>query len=146
MTNRKPFVNEYFMVLNSPFTKTLYIDFPPLLLWSSLSELSEMLYPRQQSSFCPRWNLTHNSQAVYLFLDDITPLPGSCSQSRGITLREVATVSASNFRAVPQRFHPKREDNNKRKFRALPKELTIFGKSMEKFMTKDAPKSIEICW
>ena len=31
------------MVLNSPFTKTLYIDFPPLLLWSSLSELSEML-------------------------------------------------------------------------------------------------------
>ena len=31
------------MVLNSPFTKTLYIAFPPLPLWSSLSELSEML-------------------------------------------------------------------------------------------------------
>ena len=27
------------MVLNSPITKTLYMDFPPLLLWSSLSEL-----------------------------------------------------------------------------------------------------------
>ena len=41
------------MVLNSPFTKTLYIDFPPLL-WSSLSELSEMLPPGLQSSFCPK--------------------------------------------------------------------------------------------
>ena len=33
------------MALNSPLTKTLYIDFPPLLLWSSLSGLSEMLPP-----------------------------------------------------------------------------------------------------
>ena len=31
------------MVLNSPFTKILYIDLPPRLLWSSLSERSEML-------------------------------------------------------------------------------------------------------
>ena len=38
------------MVLNSPFTKTLCIDFPPLPLWSSLSELSETLPPRLQSS------------------------------------------------------------------------------------------------
>ena len=37
------------MVLNSPFTKTSYIDLP-LLLWSSLSELSEMLPPGLQSS------------------------------------------------------------------------------------------------
>ena len=42
------------MVLNSPFPKTLYIDFPPLPLWSSLSELSEMLPPGLQSSFCPK--------------------------------------------------------------------------------------------
>ena len=28
------------MILNSPFTKTLCIDFPPLPLWNSLSELS----------------------------------------------------------------------------------------------------------
>ena len=40
--------------LCSPFTKTLYIDFPPLPLWSSLSELSEMLPPGLQSSFCPQ--------------------------------------------------------------------------------------------
>ena len=59
------------MALNSPFTKSLYVDFPPLLLWSSLSELSEMLPPRLQSSFCPKENLTHNSQVVHLFLVDI---------------------------------------------------------------------------
>ena len=39
------------MVLNSPFTKTLYIDFLPLPLWSSLSELSEMLPPGLQFSY-----------------------------------------------------------------------------------------------
>ena len=38
------------MVLNSPVTETLYIDFPPLLLWSRLSELSEMLPPGLQSN------------------------------------------------------------------------------------------------
>ena len=48
------------MVLNSPFTKTLYIDFRPLPFWSSLSELSEMLPPGLQSSFCPQIKL--NSQ------------------------------------------------------------------------------------
>ena len=39
------------MALNSPFTKTLYIDFLPLPLWSSLSELSEMLPPGLQFSY-----------------------------------------------------------------------------------------------
>ena len=59
------------MVLNSPFTKTFYIDFPPLPLWSSLSELSEMLPPGLQSSFCPilHPSLT-NAQVVHLFLVD----------------------------------------------------------------------------
>ena len=42
------------MALNSPFTKTLYIDFPPLPLWSNLSELFEMLDPGLQSSFYPK--------------------------------------------------------------------------------------------
>ena len=42
------------MALNSPFTKILYIDFPPLPLRSSLSELSEMLAPRLQFSFYPK--------------------------------------------------------------------------------------------
>ena len=41
------------MALTSPFTKTLYIDLPPLPLWSSPSELSEVLPPGQQYSFCP---------------------------------------------------------------------------------------------
>ena len=57
------------MVLNVPFTKTLYIDFPPLLLWGSLSEPSEMLPPRLQSSFAP--NKTYSSQVVHLLLVDI---------------------------------------------------------------------------
>ena len=62
------------MVLNSSFTKTLYIDLSPLPLWSSLSELSEMLPPGLQSSFCPKYNLTCNSQVVYLFsVDSLIP-------------------------------------------------------------------------
>ena len=36
----------------------------------SLSEPSEMLPPGLQSSFCPKENLTHNSQVVHLFLVD----------------------------------------------------------------------------
>ena len=71
MNNKKPFVK---MVLNSSFTKTLYIDLSPLPLWSSLSELSEMLPPGLQSSFCPKYNLTCNSQVVYLFsVDSLIP-------------------------------------------------------------------------
>ena len=34
---------------------------PPCCLWGSLSELSEVLSPRMQSSYCPKLNLTHNS-------------------------------------------------------------------------------------
>ena len=68
------------MVLNSPFPKTLYVDFPPLPLWSSLSELSEMLPPGLQSSFCPKENLTPNSQVVHLFLID------ECKYTFGIPL------------------------------------------------------------
>ena len=56
------------MALNSPFTITLYIDFPPLPVWSSLSELSEMLPSELWSSSCPQSNLTRNSQVVHLFL------------------------------------------------------------------------------
>ena len=33
---------------------SLYTDLPPLPLWSSLSELSEVLFPRLPSSFCPK--------------------------------------------------------------------------------------------
>ena len=36
-----------------------------LPLRSSFSELSEVLYPRPQSSFCPQWNSTHNSYIVH---------------------------------------------------------------------------------
>ena len=38
--------------LNSPFTKTIYIHLAALPLWSCLSELSEVLPPWVQSSFC----------------------------------------------------------------------------------------------
>ena len=55
----KPFVKWVLHGIEPPpFTKTLHIGFQLLLLWSSLSELSEMLPPRLQSSFCPKWNLT----------------------------------------------------------------------------------------
>ena len=48
------------MGLNPPFTRTLYIDLPPLLLWSSLSELSEMLPPQAAVLILPQIKL--NSQ------------------------------------------------------------------------------------
>ena len=35
-------------------SRTRLSDFPSLPLWSSLSELSEVLSPRTQSSFCPK--------------------------------------------------------------------------------------------
>ena len=62
-----------FMVLKVPFTKTLCIDFPPLPLWHSLSELSEMLPPKLQSSFCPKQNLILSSQVVHLFSGYMLP-------------------------------------------------------------------------
>ena len=40
MTNKKPFVNWVLPGIELPLHQNLYIDFPPLLLWSSLSELS----------------------------------------------------------------------------------------------------------
>ena len=51
------------MVLNSPFTKSLYINLPPLLLCSSLSGLSERLPSGLQPSFCPKIKL--NSQLIF---------------------------------------------------------------------------------
>ena len=54
------------MVFNSPLTQTLYIDLPSLLLWRSLSELSEMPPPRRQSSFCPQYNLKLSRCAYFL--------------------------------------------------------------------------------
>ena len=52
--------------MNSPFTKILFIKLPPLPLWSSLSELSEVLFPRLQTSFCPQENLTGKSHVVHV--------------------------------------------------------------------------------
>ena len=50
----------------SPFAKiTSVLTFPPL--WSSFSELSEMLSPGLQSSVCPKQNLTCNSHVVLVF-------------------------------------------------------------------------------
>ena len=40
----------------------------PLPLWSSSSELSEMLFPRLLSSFCPKQNWTHNSSCCASFV------------------------------------------------------------------------------
>ena len=52
--------------MNSPFTKITCIDLPPLPLWSSFSELSEVLFPRLQTSFCPQENLTGKSHVVHV--------------------------------------------------------------------------------
>ena len=54
-------------MLNSLFSKILYTDHPPLPLWIRLSELSEVLSPRLQSSFSLKQNLTHSSHIVHLF-------------------------------------------------------------------------------
>ena len=40
------------VVTESTTSGMIHVDFPPLPLWSSLSELSEMLPPRLQSSVC----------------------------------------------------------------------------------------------
>ena len=65
------------MVLNSPFIKTLYIDFPPLWLWSSLSVLSEMLPPGCSPHFAPNKTLTRN----YIFFSRYNPLQYSCLEN-----------------------------------------------------------------
>ena len=39
----------------------------PLLLWSSFSALSEVLFPGQKSSFCPPKHLTQNTHIMHLF-------------------------------------------------------------------------------
>ena len=48
-------------------TKIIYIELPPLLLWSNLLELSEVPSPQLKSSFCPKWNLTCDSHIVHHF-------------------------------------------------------------------------------
>ena len=57
------------MALNSPFTKTSYIDFPPLQLWSGLSELSVMLPPRAAVLILPQIKLNSQvSSYTFFFL------------------------------------------------------------------------------
>ena len=51
----------------SPFTKIAYILAFPSVPLERISELSLMLSPWLLSSFCPKWNLTHNSHFAHLF-------------------------------------------------------------------------------
>ena len=55
------------LIACTPFTKIIYIhtDFP-LPLRNSFSELSEMLSPGLQSSFCYKYNLIHNSHMEHI--------------------------------------------------------------------------------
>ena len=58
----------------SSFTKITYTDLSPLPLWISFSELSEMLSPGLQSSFCPRYlilqlNLQLSYCAFFFLID-----------------------------------------------------------------------------
>ena len=46
--------SKHLIALSFHFTAILHIDLTPLPLWSSFSELSEMLAPWIQSSFCPK--------------------------------------------------------------------------------------------
>lgn len=59
--------------MNLPFHQNLvYTDIlppPRTPLWSSISELSEILPPRLQSVFCPKQNLTLKFQVVHIFLN-----------------------------------------------------------------------------
>ena len=66
-TSRKPFVKWVLNGTELPLHQNLNDDLPSLRLWSSLSEISEVLLPRLQSSFCPKENLTRNSQVVIFF-------------------------------------------------------------------------------
>ena len=77
------------MVLNSPFTKTLHVGLPPLPLWSRLSELSEMLSPRLQSSFAPnKTKLT--TLKLYIFF----PIHSSATGHLGC-FQVIATVNSA---------------------------------------------------
>ena len=60
LTSNKHFVKWMLNGLEPPLHQTLYIDSPPLTLWSSLSELSEMRPPSCSPHFAPNKNLTHN--------------------------------------------------------------------------------------
>ena len=91
------------MVLNSPFTKTLFIDFPPLPLWSSFSELRCCL-PGCSPHFAP--NKTCNSQVVHLFFflvnrlqhtrpPCLSPTPGVYSNSCPLSWWCHPTISSS---------------------------------------------------
>ena len=71
---RKTFLqNECFMALDSrltrpePYILTSACPPHPQALWSSLSGPCEMLPLGLQSSFCPKWNVTCNTQLVPLF-------------------------------------------------------------------------------
>ena len=68
MRQVETFYQKYvFDCMYSPLPKShLYCPFP-LHLWRNFSELSEVLSPRMQSSYCPKLNLTHNSHVVHLF-------------------------------------------------------------------------------
>jgi len=81
------------MVLNSPFTKTLHIDFPLLLLWRSLSQLSEMLPPRLQSSFCPKQNLIQTLK-LYIFFSQ------QLENRKGFPVVENLAANAEDIRDV----------------------------------------------
>ena len=68
VTSRKLLQCKCLTSLNYPFTKILQVDLPTLPLWSSLSELSEVLSPRVQSSFCPRIKFnSHLSHRAFFF-------------------------------------------------------------------------------
>ena len=71
-TSRKPFVKWVLKGTELPLHQNLNDDLPSLCLWSSLSEISEVLLPRLQSSFCPPKNLTRNSQVVIFLVDSMT--------------------------------------------------------------------------
>ena len=64
MTSRKPFVKEALDCIEIPLHQNLiYILLFPLPLWSSLSELYEVLSPMLQFLFCPQIKL--NSQLTF---------------------------------------------------------------------------------
>ena len=68
------------MVLNSPFTKTLYIDLSILCFGAVSQSYLRCCLPGCSPHFAPN-KTTHNSQVVHLFLVNITfyPLTFQCA-------------------------------------------------------------------
>ena len=92
MTHKKPFAKRVLHSIDSPFSKPLYIDFPHCH-FGAVTELSEMLPPGLQTSFCPnKPSLTtlKKKKKIKCAGSSIRPFSGLCCIPQGCLLPALA--------------------------------------------------------